>query len=46
MYKVKYFYIFGVHISLGMAARFGIGFSIDSYGFNIDLLCFWLNIER
>ena len=46
MYKTIHLRIGNIYLTLGMANRFGIGFSVDSYGFSIELLCFWFNAER
>ena len=46
MDKITHLRIGRLYLTLGMANRFGIGFSVDSYGFSIEFLCFWFNVER
>lgn len=29
----------------GYSKRFGFGFSVDRFSFNIDFLCFWAALE-
>jgi hypothetical protein len=41
----KEFKINGFWVSVGVGKRFSIGFCIDKYCLNIDLICFWVSVE-